>query len=306
MRAYFVNENGYVEQESWTPHCWVNVECPDKDDIRFMLDDLKVPSEFIESIEDDDERPRIDHEGDWRLTIVRIPRRNESKDMPYSTVPIGIITNNEIFLTLCFHLTEVVGDFISHTRCRGITVETEADFILRILNSSAYWYLKYLKNMNNGVIRDSKSLEKSIRNEDLFSLLGIQRTLVYFNTSVQGNETLIGRMRRVFSQNYDTDLLEDVAIELHQADNTVNIYSHILESTMDSFSSVISNNVNSIMKKMTAVSIVLMVPTLIASFYGMNVRVYLDNNPYAFWMIIAFSMVLSSLLYLILRKIHWF
>ncbi len=149
---------------------------------------------------------------------------------------------------------------------------------------------------------DEKNLEKSIRNEDLLHVLGIQRTLVFFNTSIQGNETLVGRIRRVYGDKYDTDLLDDVEIELHQADCTVKIYSDILESTMDSFSSIISNNVNAIMKKMTAVSIVLMVPTLIASFYGMNVEISYGNHNYVFRLIIGCSMLLSCVLYLFLRK----
>ncbi len=306
MKAFFVSENGFVEREEWSPHCWVNVECPDRDDLRFMLDDLHVPPDFLESISDMDERPRIEHDGEWRLTILRIPLHSDSVEMPYSTVPIGIVTNNEIMLTVCYRRTEMLSDFISHTRCRGISVDSGPDFILRILYSSAYWYLKYLKDINNHVVHDEKNLEKSIRNEDLLHMLGIQRTLVFFNTSIQGNETLIGRIRRVYGDKYDADLLEDVEIELRQADSTVKIYSDILESTMDSFASIISNNVNAIMKKMTAVSIVLMVPTLIASFYGMNVSISYGNNPYVFWLIITGSFLLSAILYIFLRKIRWF
>lgn len=306
MRTFFVNQNGYVERDIWSPHCWVNVECPDKEDIRFMLEDLHVPSDFLESVADADERPRIERDGEWRLTILRIPYRSESNESPYNTIPIGIITNNEVLMTVCYRYTEMLHDFIDHTRYRGISVDTEPDFILRILYSSAYWYLKYLKDINNHVNSDVLQLEKSIRNEDLLHMLGIQRTLVFFNTSIQGNETLVGRIRRVYGDKYDTDLLEDVEIELRQADSTVKIYSDILESTMDSYSSIISNNLNGIMKKMTAVSIVLMVPTLIASFYGMNVRISYGDHDYVFWLIIGCSMLLSSILYLFLRKIRWF
>lgn len=306
MRTFFTNDNGYVERDLWSPHCWVNVECPDREDIRFMLDDLHVPPDFLESISDADERPRIEHDGEWVLTILRIPYRSDSPDTPYDTIPIGIITNNEVLLTICYRYTEMLHDFIDHTRSRGISVDTEPDFILRILYSSAFWYLKYLKDINNHVNSDLMHLEESIRNQDLLRMLGIQRALVFFNTSIQGNETLLGRLRRVYGDKYDTDLLEDVEIELRQADSTVNIYSDILESTMDSYSSIINNNVNAIMKKMTAVSIVLMVPTLIASFYGMNVQISYGNHGYVFWLIIGFSMFLSSVLYLFLRKIKWF
>lgn len=284
----------------------MNVECPEKDDIRFMLEELHVPESFLESVSDADERPRIEHDGDWRLTILRIPLRSDKEEMPYDTVPIGIISNSDVLLTVCYRFTEMLHDFIAHTRVKGIAVETEPDFILRILYSSAYWFLRYLKDINNSVSTDRNHLERSIRNEDLLRMLGFQRTLVFFNTSIQGNETLIGRIRRVYGDRYDTDLLEDVEIELRQADSTVKIYSDILESTMDSFASIISNNVNAIMKKMTAVSIVLMVPTLIASFYGMNVEISYGNHPWVFWLIIGGSLLLSSILYIFLRKIRWF
>lgn len=306
MKAFFVNDNGFVERDEWSPHCWVNVEDPDAEDIRFMLDDLGVPNTFLESISDADERPRIERDGDWRLTILRIPMRLEGEEMPFGTVPIGIITNNEVLLTLCYRKTEMIRDFVAHTRCKGISISTESDFILRILFSSAYWYLRYLRDINNSVQRSDKQMRRSIRNEDLLDMLKLQRTLVFFNTSVRGNQTLIGRIRRIYGDDFDPDLLEDVEIELRQAENTVNIYSDILESTMESYASIVSNNVNAIMKKMTAVSIVLMVPTLIASFYGMNVEIGYENRPYAFWVIIAGSLALSTIVYLFLRKIKWF
>lgn len=306
MKAFFINENGFVKREEWSPHCWVNVERPDKEDTRFMLDDLGVPASFLESISDVDERPRIERDGDWRLTILRIPTRLEGEEMPFGTVPIGIITNNEVLLTLCYFRTEMLTDFIAHTRMRGISIVTESDFVLRILFSSAYWYLKYLKDINNSVQRSDKQMRRSVRNEDLLHMLKLQRTLVFFNTSIRGNQTLIGRIRRIYGDDYDPDLLEDVEIELRQADNTVNIYSDILESTMDSYASIVSNNVNAIMKKMTAVSIVLMVPTLIASFYGMNVTIGYESSPYAFWMIIIGSLALSTIVYIFLRRIKWF
>ena len=158
----------------------------------------------------------------------------------------------------------------------------------------------------SSVVISGERLERSIRNEDLKNMMKLQRTLVFFNTSLQGNNTVVGRLEHVYGNGFDADLLEDVEIELKQADNTANIYSNILSSSMDSFSSIISNNVNAIMKKMTAVSIVLMVPTLIASFYGMNVEITYGNHPYVFWLILGGSLLLSSILYVVLKKIRWF
>lgn len=306
MRRFLNNQNGFIEQDSWVPYCWVNVECPDPDDIRFMLDDLHIPPDFLDSIADIDERSRVERDGSWKLTILRIPLEVNNNLMPYTTVPIGVVTNNEVVLTICYHKTELISDFIEYSRRKGVDVYSETNFILRIIYSSAYWYLRYLKEINRQVAEAQLELEKSVRNEDLMVLQRLQQTLVYFNTSLRGNEVVIGRLRHVYADECDDDLLADVEIELHQADNTVNIYSDILSGMLDSFASIISNNVNEIMKKMTGISIVLMIPTLVASFYGMNVQITYGNHPWVFWVIVGGSLTISFLLYLILRRSHWF
>ena len=305
MRRFLRNENGFVECGEWQPHCWVNVECPDRDDIRLLLDDFGVPSDFLDSVADIDERPRVEKVGEWKMIILRIPVRCKEGNIPYTTVPIGIITNNEIVVTLCYHFTELIPDFIDHTRRRGIRIDTEADFILRIIFSSAYWFLTYLKEVEHNVANAESQLEKSVRNEDLLRLMRLQNTLVYFNTSLQGNMVLIGRVKHLYNQCYDPDLLEDVEIELSQAQNTVKIYTEIMGGMLDSFESIISNNVNDIMKKMTGISIVLMLPTLVASFYGMNVTIKYTSSPWVFPVIVVASLGLAVILYWLLRKFKW-
>jgi magnesium transporter len=177
-----------------------------------------------------------------------------------------------------------------------------------LIYSSAVWFLKYLKQINIDISAAEKELERSIRNEDLLRLMRLQKTLVYFNTSIRGNEVMIGKLKTIFQDTdfLDKELVEDVIIELKQALNTVNIYSDILTGTMDAFASIISNNVNTIMKRMTSLSIVLMLPTLIASFYGMNVDIHLEEVPFAFSLIVLFSIGLSTLAFVIFRKIKWF
>ena len=258
---------------------------------------------------DTDERPRTDTEGNWLLTILRIPVQNKQNgSLPFATVPIGIITNNEIIVSVCYHNTDLLPDFIEHTRRKGIVVRNKLDLILRLIYSSAVWFLKYLKQINIDISAAEKELERSIRNEDLLRLMRLQKTLVYFNTSIRGNEVMIGKLKTIFQDTdfLDKELVEDVIIELKQALNTVNIYSDILTGTMDAFASIISNNVNTIMKRMTSLSIVLMLPTLIASFYGMNVDIHLEEVPFAFSLIVLFSIGLSTLAFVIFRKIKWF
>lgn len=309
MRTYLYCEAGFVEKSQWLPNSWVNVECPDNDDFNFLTQELKVPESFLSDIADNDERPRTDNEGDWLLTILRIPIQNKTNGIvSFSTVPIGIITNNEIIVSICYQQTDMIPDFIEHTRKKGITVRNKLDLILRLIYSSAVWFLKYLKQINIDITAAEKELEKSIRNEDLLRLMRLQKSLVYFNTSIRGNEVMIGKLKTIFQDaNFlDEELVEDVIIELKQAYNTVNIYSDILTGTMDAFASIISNNVNTIMKRMTSLSIILMLPTLIASFYGMNVDIHLDQIPHAFLLIVFFSIGLSIFALFIFRRIKWF
>ncbi len=298
-----------MEKAQWLPNSWVNVVCPNNDDFEFLTQTLNVPESFLNDIADTDERPRTDTEGNWLLTILRIPVQNKQNgSLPFDTVPIGIITNNEIIVSVCYHNTDLLPDFIEHTRRKGIVVRNKLDLIFRIIYSSAVWFLKYLKQINIDISAAEKELERSIRNEDLLRLMRLQKTLVYFNTSIRGNEVMIGKLRTIFQDTdyLDTELVEDVIIELKQALNTVNIYSDILTGTMDAFASIISNNVNTIMKRMTSLSIVLMLPTLIASFYGMNVDIHLEEVPFAFSLIVLFSIGLSTLAFVIFRKIKWF
>ena len=278
MRKYLFCEAGFIEKPNWLPNCWVNVECPTPDDFDFLEKELNVPAAFLHDIADTDERPRIDSEGNWLLTILRIPIFVKDNNITYTTVPIGIITNNEIIISVCYHSTAMIPD------------------------------LKYLKQINNEVSTAEKELQQSIRNEDLLRLMNLQKCLVYFNTSIRGNEVMIRKLPKIFNEKdyQNPELLEDVMIELKQAQNMVNIYSDILTGTMDAFASIISNNVNTIMKRMTSLSIVLMVPTLIASFYGMNVDIHIEGLPHAFALIVCLSIFLSATAFVIFRKIKWF
>ncbi len=181
MRKYLYSENGFVEKAEWKPNCWVNVECPDDSDFQFLTQELKVPESFLEDIADTDERPRTETEGNWLLTILRIPMQSNQHGIPFITVPIGIITNNDIIVSVCYHHTELIPDFIQHTRRKGIVVNNKLTLILRIIYSSAVWFLKYLKQINNDVATAEKELEKSIRNEDLLQLMKLQKTLEPFH-----------------------------------------------------------------------------------------------------------------------------
>lgn len=308
MKTFLHCEAGYVETDHWLPNCWVNVECPTSDDINYLTNELQVPESFLADIEDTDERPRIEYEGRWLLTILRIPVQSSEQGIPFTTVPIGMITNGEIIVSVCYYKSELITDFIRYTRRKELVVRNKFDLILRIIYSSAVWFLKYLKQINNEVKMAEKALEKSIRNEDLLRLMKLEKSMVYFNTSIRGNEVMLTKLQSIFQGPVyvDKELLEDVETELRQAHITVNIYSDILTGTMDAFASIITNNVNTIMKRMTSISILLMVPTLIASFYGMNVRNHVEELPFGFYYIVILSVLISAAAFIIFRKIRWF
>ena len=308
MRTFLYCEAGFVETDRWLPNCWVNVECPTQDDINYLTNELLVPESFLSDIEDTDERPRIEYEGKWLLTILRIPVQSNEQGIPFTTVPIGMITNGEIIISVCYYKSELIADFIRYSRRKELMVRNKFDLILRIIHSSAVWFLKYLKQVNSEVRMAEKELEKSIRNEDLLRLMRLEKSMVYFNTSIRGNEVMITKLQSIFqgSDYVDKELLEDVETELRQAHITVNIYSDILTGTMNAFASIITNNVNTIMKRMTSISIILMVPTLIASFYGMNVKSHVENLPYGFYYIVILSVLISAAAFVIFRKIRWF
>lgn len=308
MRTFLYCEAGFVETDRWLPNCWVNVECPTQDDINYLTNELLVPESFLSDIEDTDERPRIEYEGKWLLTILRIPVQSNEQGIPFTTVPIGMITNGEIIISVCYYKSELIADFIRYSRRKELMVRNKFDLILRIIHSSAVWFLKYLKQVNNEVRMAEKELEKSIRNEDLLRLMRLEKSMVYFNTSIRGNEVMLTKLQSIFQgpDYVDKELLEDVETELRQAHITVNIYSDILTGTMNAFASIITNNVNTIMKRMTSISIILMVPTLIASFYGMNVRSHVEDLPYGFYFIVILSVLISTAAFVIFRKIRWF
>ena len=225
MRKYLFCEAGFIEKPNWLPNCWVNVECPTPDDFDFLEKELNVPAAFLHDIADTDERPRIDSEGNWLLTILRIPIFVKDNNITYTTVPIGIITNNEIIISVCYHSTAMIPDFIEYTRRKGINVPNRYELILRLIYSSSVWFLKYLKQINNEVSTAEKELQQSIRNEDLLRLMNLQKCLVYFNTSIRGNEVMIRKLPKIFTEKgyQNPELLEDVMIELKQAPNMGNM-----------------------------------------------------------------------------------
>lgn len=277
MRTFLVNGTGLVAVPKWEPNCWVNITKPTQEDKDYAIETLGVPDAFYEDIEDVDERPRIEVEDGWCFILMRIPCKAEEYETtaPFTTVPLGIIFKDDVFVSVCFHKNDLIPDFINYTKRKNIQRTDNINFVFRLLLSSSIWFLKYLKQVNNRTRIAEKELENSIKNEDLQTLLKLEKSLVFFTTSLRGNDILTHRLKNLRSskEQYDPELVEDVEIESKQALEMTNIYSDILSGMMDAYASVISNNLNMVMKRLTTISIVLMMPTLIASFFGMNLEI---------------------------------
>lgn len=308
MITYYKNGHGLEEIPQWESGSWIHISKPSEADLQFLANELKVPEDFYSDVADIDERPRIDEEDGWRLCVLRLPVKIEDDSLPFSTVPMGIIFKKDILLTICFFDNEVVSDFVFYSRRKNVLIESNLDLVMKLNLSSSVWFLKYLKRINLQIKLAEKELEKSIKNEDLQTLLQLEKCLVFFTTSLKGNDILLHRIRNVknLQNKLDLELLEDVQIELRQALETTNIYSDILSGMMDAYASVISNNLNIIMKQLTSISIILMIPTLIASLYGMNVPNALEKYKYGFWIILFFSFLLSAVSVLLFKRKKWF
>ncbi len=308
MRTFLKNGTGLVRIDKWEPNCWINIETPNEKDRKYLLEELQISEAFYNDIADTDERPRIEIEDDWMLVIIRIPHKTDDTKLPYITIPVGFVFKDDIFVSICFHKTELISDFISYSKRKNITKNDHFDLVLKLLLSSSIWFLKYLKQINQHIKSAENKLEKSVRNEDLQRLFQIEKCLVYFTTSLKANDILLHKMKnlKAYSKSFDEELVEDVDIELRQALETTNIHSDILSGMMDAYASVVSNNLNVVMKQLTSISIILMIPTLIASFYGMNVPNSFQENYFGFWIILAISFFVSGLSGFIFLRKKWF
>lgn len=295
MITFYKNNNGLIQTESLENNCWINAICPTIEETKFLLQELQIPEDFYNDIEDIDERPRIEIENGWFLIIIRVPFKSNDAKLPFNTAPLGLMFKDDTFVSLCFHETEILSDFVHYTQRKKIVIDNHFDLVLKLLLSSSIWYLKYLKQINQRIKLAEDNLEKSIKNEELQALLQIEKCLVFFITSLKGNDILVHRIKNLknYKDTFDPELLEDVEIELRQAEETTNIYNNILTGMMDAYASVISNNLNVIMKRLTSISIILMIPTLIASLYGMNVPNNLQENHFGFWIVLLISSTIS-------------
>ena len=261
------------------------------------------------------ELKRVKEFEKYRLVNVSNPTKGDLEklvqelNIPFTTLPVGIILTKDLIVTICLKANIVWENFIMNIKVIDFSSTNRNRLILHFFQRTAVLYLVYLKEVNKRTTAVEEMLHKAMKNEELIKLLNLEKSLVYFTTSLRSNELMMERLQRsdiLQFKSEDNDFLEDTIIDNKQAIETANIYSNILSGMMDAFASIISNNLNIVMKFLTSVTIILMLPTLVASIYGMNVRLPFQDSPYAFIITICILFTLSVIGVLIFIKRNWF
>lgn len=287
---------------------WINMIAPSDEEIQTVCENLKIQEDFIRYALDPEERARIDYEEDDGTTLILadVPIIESDEDQKeYSTIPVGfIIVRDEYFITVSLIENEVIRRMNPMIN-RSVATYKKSRLVLQCLYINSEIYLNLLKTINRETEVAEKELRQTRKNKSLLRLLSLEKSLVYFTTSLKANEVVMERMNRgkvIKLYEEDEDLLEDVLIENKQAMEMSKIYSDILSGVMDAYSSIISNNLNGVMKILTAITIIISVPTMISSFWGMNVRVPMQDNPWGFAIILIASILIGVIVTIVLKK----
>ena len=296
MTIYRWENGGLRETSDFAPSCWINLVEPTTTELERVLTHSGVPRDFLTDPLDAGERPRFDYEDEASLIIVHVPMPVDDDEVtPYRTVPLGIIFFARSVITVCSARTPVTAAFLDQIR-RVCPPSDQYRFAFRLLWHAGVLFLRYINDIHQRTVVLEGELHKSISNELLLKLLQIEKTFVYFTTSLKADTIALARAntaRQLSLSEDDRDSLEDAMVEYQQALETATVHANILNGTLDTFASLINNNLNNVMKYLTAATIMLAAPTLIASLYGMNIRLPLQNHPSAFLLVMGASVLLS-------------
>ncbi len=310
MIRYYKTLNLKLEKlNDYEPSCWINLTEPTSNEIDDLSELLQLDRDVISAALDDDESSRIETDDDYTLILIDIPFDiSDTTSSGYVTIPMGIILARDSIITICSKQTRILNDFIvGHVKDFYTFMRTR--FILQILYRNASYYLHYLRRINRTTSEIEQEVYKSMKNKELLQLLKLEKSLVYFSTSLTANEATLDRLlkQNVVKQYVeDEDLLEDVIIENKQALQMSKIYGDILSRIMDAFSAIISNNQNNVMTYLTIVTIIMAVPTIISGLWGMNVPgIPFEHSPMGFWWVVLLTVlfVVFSTAYLIKKRL---
>lgn len=306
IRYYKTIDDKLEKLNSFENGCWINLVEPSQSEINEIVNLLNIDAESIKAALDEEERSRIDVEDDHTLILIDIPvDESDENSSHYTTIPLGIIIVNNTIITVCTAQSKILNDFIVGHIKEFYTFK-KTRFILQILHKNATYYLNYLRRINKMTTVIEKEIYNSMKNKELFQLLELEKSLVYFSTSLKANELVLNKMVRTPSikkYSEDEDLLEDVIIENKQALEMATIYGDILSRIMDAFSAIISNNQNSVMQFLTSVTLIFSIPTIVSGLFGMNVGgIPYGNDPNGFWIVILITTLISLVITFLMSK----
>jgi magnesium transporter len=315
MIKYFYKEKGILlEQDSITKNCWVNISPPfNMEKLERLSREAEVPFEFIVDCIDQYERSRYDKEDDAKLIVINTPIVNQGidtdDDATYITVPVGIILKPDIIITIS-SLANPMIQWFEKNPIKNIKPEDKEMFILKIFERNVEYYLHYLREINKRMSLIEKELDDSGKNVELKKLLNLQKSLVYFVNDLRANEMVMMKIQRtdflnIYENEEAKDFLQDIIIDNSQAMEMANVYTHITASTMDAFANILSNNLNNVMKRLTSITVILMLPTLVASMYGMNVHLPFQDSRFAFIGTILIAFVTAIFFAYYFQKRRW-
>ena len=303
-------EGELLELEEFEKGSWISLIKPNEEEIQRVSKSLGVDVDFLKAPLDDEESSRLEIEDGQELIIIDIPMVEHQEDsMSYYTLPLGIILTKENIITTCLEESYIIEQF-KENKVKSFFTFKKNRFLLQILFKVATRYLVYLKQIDKRSDNIERELHKSTRNKELIQMLELQKSLVYFSTSLKSNDSVmekILKLKAIKLYPEDEDLLEDVIIENKQAIEMTSIYSNILSGTMDAFASIISNNQNIVMKFLTTITIVMAIPNIVSGFYGMTVMgIPFQNNPLSFLSVIIATLSICAITATILAKKNMF
>lgn len=289
--------------------CWVNITDPSENELLFISKKTNISLELLKAALDDEETSRIEVENKNILIIVDVPFTNvEENSLTYETYPLGIISNDDYIITISLKKNKVITDLIDG-KIKTFYTYKRSRFTLQILNRLTAYFLLYLRQIDKKSQLIHSKIHKSMKNKELIQLLSLEKSLVYFSTSLKSNEITLEKLLKYdFIQKYEEDkhLLEDVIIDNKQAIEMAHIYASVLSSLLEFFAALISNNLNMVMKFLASMTIVLSVPSIIFGLWGTNVDLPFSNNPFGFLIIVIISIIISLIIAIILYKKNMF
>lgn len=323
MIRIFRTINGKVEQiENYEKNCWICMTNPDDQEIENISKQFSIEEDYLRAALDRQETSRVEDDDDYNCSLITInvpckapeeaeynkktkKKKLKNIDLSYETLPVGIIETPFCVVTVCLDQISELEDFIEG-KVKHVFTNLKTRFILQILYRISTSFVSYLKRINKKSNEVERLLHESLDNQQLYDMLDLEKSLVFFSTAIKSNQLVMdklerGRILKLYEE--DVELLEDIIIENDQANTMCSIYSNILSGTMDAFASIISNNLNIVMKVLTAITILMAIPTMVASYYGMNVEMLPFPN---FWIVLGFSSVITLISSFVLYKFNMF